>query len=882
MRELWRRIRFGSERERGLSDEIRFHIEQQEEKYIAAGMPPAEARRQARVKFGGVERMKELTRQEFRPALLDDFWRDLKYGLRLLVRAKGFAGVSILTLGLGIGAATAVFTVVEGVLLRPLPYPDADRIVRLMQIDANGRRTNTVSEPNFLDWKAGTRSFTAMAEVQPALTPVSIGAESLLLAGSGVSREFFDVMGVTPAIGRSFSADEQRQGGTRAVIISDRLWRNRLGSAPLDTLVLRSGGNAYQVIGVMPPSFDYPVRCDFWTARELNPPQTSRTAHNFQVVGRVRRDVAVSVASSELSALSRALKARHGDGTWMFDAAAVPLREQLTGSSRPVLLMLFGAAIVLLVIACLNVSNLHLARISSRQRELALRLAIGASRGRIVRQMLAEAVVLSLLAGVAGTILAFAGVTTLLSLQPANLPRLGNVAVNGPALGFAFGAALLTAVMLGLMTAFRTSQDQLRDRLTEGRTMAAGRGERTRQLLAVAQVALTIVLLVGAGLLARSFVRVLSIDPGFSTANALVLDLTSSYAIDDDARLRRMDTQHRLLEEIGGLPGVEQAGLISAFPLGTGNFANGRFLEMTRPDEITSFDEVVKLGDVAKARAGFAGYRVASGGYFRAMNIPLVRGRLFEESDGPDAPHVALISASLAAAKWPEQDPIGRFIQFGNMDGDLRPFRIVGIVGDVRELSPEALPGPLFYGHYRQRVASSVSIVVRAAAPAALSGAARQIATRIDPDTPVQVRTVDDAFDRALAGRRFSLILIAAFSACALTLATLGMYGLMAFLVSQRTREIGIRLALGAESGDVLRMVVGRALTLASFGVVVGVAASIWLTRLLEGMLYGVERTDPIAFAGVLAITAGAVLIASYAPASRALKVPPIEALRAE
>jgi predicted permease len=827
--------------------------------------------------------MKEPNRDDFRPALLEDFWRDFKYGARLLTRARVFGTISVFTLGLGIGAAASVFSVVYGVLLRPLPYPDPDRVVRLMQVDSSGRRMNGVSEPNFLDWQSGTRAFRAMAEAQSALTPVSFGTESVLTPGSAVSEDFFEVMGVTPALGRAFLPDEQRVGGTPAVIVSDRLWRTRLGGAPLDTLMLRIGSTAYQVVGVMPAPFDYPIGSDFWTSRERNPPQTSRTAHNFQVIGRVRHDVAVGAAHAEISAVSRALKARHGDGTWMSDAAAVPLREQLTAASRPALLILFGAAVVLLAIACLNVSNLHLARSATRHRELALRLAIGASRWRITRQLLAEALAMSTAAGILGTAIAIAGVRGLVALQPPNVPRIADVRVDAGVLLFALGVAVLTAILLGLITALRTSPTKLREWLNEGqRTMAGGRGERTRQALVIAQVALTIVLLVGAGLLTRSFLQVLAIDPGFSTANALILDLTGNFPADPQARIRRMDAQRQLLDEVRQLPGVERAGLISAFPFGAGSFPNGQFLEMTRPDELTSIDDMVRVWGEAKARTGMAGYRIASEDYFETMKIPLVRGRLFEKSDGPDAPHVAVVSRSLADTKWPGQDPIGHFVQFGNMDGDLRGFRIIGVVGDVRELSPETLPGPIFYGYYQQRLASRVSIVARTPTPARLSDAARQVARAIDPETPVQVRTVVDAFDRALAGRRFSLVLIAAFSACALVLATLGVYGLMAYLVSQRTREIGIRLALGAEPTDVLKLVVARGMGLALAGIAVGVAAALWLTRLLDGMLFGVTPTDPLAFAAVTGLTLVAVLLASYFPATRALKVAPVEALRAE
>ena len=535
-----------------------------------------------------------------------------------------------------------------------------------------------------------------------------------------------------PLVGRGFLPEEQRVGGAPAVIVSDRLWRTRLGGAPLDTLTMRIESTVHPVVGVMPPGFDYPAASDFWTARELYPPQTSRTAHNFQVVARVSSGVAVSAAHSEISDLSRTLKQRYGDGTWMFDAAAVPLRESLTATSRPVLLLLFGAAILLLAIACLNVSNLYLARASTRQRELAVRLAIGAGRGRLTRQLLAEALVLAVAASAVGVAIAFAGVRALAALQPANVPRIADVRVDAGVLGFALAVAVGTAVLLGLLTSVRTSPTKLRESLGEGqRTMGGGRGERVRQGLVVAQVALTMVLLVGASLLARSFVQVLAVDPGYSTANALILDLMWTFARDPEARQRRLDAHREVLTQVSQLPGIERVGLTNAFPLGGGNFPDGRFIEMTRPDEITSLDDYAKLHN-QKTRTGNAGYRIASEGYFAAMGIPLIRGRLFEVSDGPDAPHVAVISESLAKTQWPGADPIGRFIQFGNMDGDLRGFRIVGIVGDVRELSPETLPGPMFYGYYQQRPTSRVSVVVKAASPSALaaSGPADRAAGR--------------------------------------------------------------------------------------------------------------------------------------------------------
>jgi putative ABC transport system permease protein len=874
--------------EAGLDEEIRFHLEQQTEKYIRAGMTPEEARRRARVRFGGVEHMKEQTRDEFRPALFEDLLRDLRYGLRMLRRAPGFSIVAILTLALGIGAAAAVFSVVNGVLLRPLAYPDPDRIAALFQVDETGRRGANVSEPNFEDWKTGTRSFSAMAEMSSGPTPVRIGDETTMIPGATVSREFFAVLGVQPATGRGFVSGEQTVGGTRAALIGYDFWQRRLNGAPLAGLTVTIGDQLHEVIGVMPRGFDFPGGSQFWIPRELLPPQTSRTAHNFQVVARVAPQATVAAAQSELSTVSRALKARYGDATWMSDAAVVPLRDRLTASSKPVILTLFAAAMLLLVIACLNVSNLQLARAASRRREIAVRLAVGAGRGRLTRQLLAEALVLTMLATLGGIAIAWGGVGTLALADAGStvgLARVQDVQVDATVLLFSAGVALGAAVLLGLATAFRASRQEIRSTLTEGtRTMAGGRAsERVRQGLVVAQVALTIVLLVGSTLLARSFAALLAVDPGFRTSGAALLDLTWTFSRDRDAVARRKDLQRELLDQLSRVPGVERAGLIDSFPLGAAFFPNGRFLEMTRVDEFQRPEDVAALGDGVKARAGFAGYRIANDGYFAAAGIPLIRGRLFDERDGPDAPHVAVISESLAAAKWPDQDPIGRFVQFGNMDGDLRGFRIVGVVGDVREITPEAQPGPLFYGYYRQRMASRFSVVLDTQGdPAAVLPAAREIVRRLDPSLAIQVRTIDDAFDRALSGRRFSLTLIAVFSGVALLLATLGIYGLVSYLVSERTREIGIRLALGAAGTDVVRLVIGQGALLAAAGTAIGLVGALGLTRFVKGLLFGVTETDPIAFGSVLLITLAAVLVASYVPARRALKVEPVTAMRME
>ncbi|HSC25999.1 MAG TPA: ABC transporter permease, partial [Vicinamibacterales bacterium] len=574
MREIWHRIRSLGRRdalERRLDEEIRFHIDQQTAKNEGAGMTREDARRRAVLAFGGLERAKEGVRDEFRPALLEDFGRDLRYGVRVLGRAPGFATVAILTLAVGLGAATAVFSVVDGVLLRPLPYPDADRIVRLYQIGSEGNRMNA-SEPNFEDWKSGTRSFQAMAQVAPASVPVSTGGEQMMTFGAYVSREFFQVLQTRPRLGRGFLDSERHVGAAPVVIVSHGFWQERLGGeSDLDRMIVQISGAAHQVVGVMAAGIDYPIGADFWVPREQSPPQRSRTAHNFAVIGRLADGVALPAAQAELSALSRLLKDRYGDDTWMVDAVAIPLREQLTASARPALLLLLAAAALLLAIACLNVSNLQLARASTRERELAVRLAIGADRSRVTRQLLAETLVLSIAAGAAGIGVAFAGVRALLALQPSNLPRIDDVAVDARILAFALSVAMATGAVLAVVTALRATRHDIRGTLGDGpRAVAGARGMRARQVLVIGQVALTIILLTGAGLLARSFVLLLAVDPGFRTEGALILDLTWPYSADPAVQARRASTQEELIARVGALAGVQGVGLVNNFPIGPG------------------------------------------------------------------------------------------------------------------------------------------------------------------------------------------------------------------------------------------------------------------------------------------------------------------------
>jgi putative ABC transport system permease protein len=816
---------------------------------------------------------------------MDSFLRDIRYVTRALLRTPGFFGVTVLTLGLGVGATTAIFSVINGVLLRPLPYPGADRIVQVWEVSASGHQMNA-ADPNFDDWRTQSRSFAALAEFTGgSVVSVSGGSEPARVRAASVSADFFPALGVHPSRGRLFAPDEQTFGGPGTVVVSDAFWRSYLGANPsaVGSATLTMEGATYAVVGVMPAQLDFPAGVDLWTPAELSPHYPSRTAHNWRVLGRLRDGVSLETTRREMTAISRRLKAQYGDFVDLTDAAVVPLREEMTGDVRPALLVLFGAATLLLAIACANVVNLLMARLSARRGEVALRLALGAGRGRLARQFLAESLVLSLLGGLLGVFLAWEGVNALLVLDPGKLPRVGEVRVDLPVLGFALGISVLAAVALGLLTAWRGTRGELREALAESqRTQSGvGSGVRIRSTLVVSQIALTLVLLVGAGLLGRSFLHLVDVNPGFRTTRATVLDVALPYPGNVGARRELVRFYDDLLSQIGQLPGVTGVGGVSAFPLTESSAGNGTFLIMRSVDEPLDPSNMEALMHDS-TRTGYAEFRVASAGYFPAMGIPLLRGRLFEDRDAPDAPHVALISESLAKTRWSGVDPLGKVIQFGNMDGDVTPFTIVGVVGDVHEASLAADPRPTFYAFYRQRpnAVSSINVVIRSTAPATVIGPVQRIVRTLRPDVPPRFRTIETIVASSLADRRFLLVLVGVFGGAALVLATLGVYSVIAFLVTQRTREIGVRVALGARTGDVVRMVLGEGGLLAGIGVLVGAAIGFALTGLLTRFLFGVAATDPLSFVGVALLLMGVALVASYVPARRAARVEPMRVLR--
>jgi putative ABC transport system permease protein len=874
-----------SRRDDRLREELQFHLEQQIAKNLRNGMSPEEARRDALVKFGGIEPTREAALDQVRGAWLFDFLRDMRIGVRTLARVPALATSLVLTFGLGIGAAVAMFSVFEGVLLRPLSLPEPDRIVRLFQINDGGRR-NAVSEPNFNDWRERTTSFDGMAEFVPwGRVPVSGAGETQLVSLAAVSKDFFKVMGVRPALGRPFLPGEQQEGAAGTAVVSASFWRRWRGDAQPQGEVLRSGTASYTVVGVMPEGFDYPTGTSLWIPRELTPAQQARTAHNFQVIARLANDVPLERAQTEISTLSRQLKTVHGEATRMVDAAAVPLLEVMTATSKPTLQLLLAGAVLLLIVACTNVSNLLMVRAGTRRSEFAVQLAMGATTGRIGRQLLAETFVICFLGAAVGVAAAAFGVQLFVAMGPAFVQRLDGVSVSGPALISAVAVSAMAALALSAVTAASARSVRITDALSESTRSGTGsrRQIRIREGLIVTQVALTLVLLAGAALLGRSLYAVTKVDPGFSLDEGLIVSFTIPGDGTPESLTRQVAFQDAVVARLRAQPGVTSVGLINAFPLSAdGFFPNGTFIEMTRPDEITSFDGFNRHAPEIKARSGEARYRKVSGDYFRAMGIPLIRGRFIDDSDTPTAQPVAVISQSLADRQWPGRDPLGRWIQFGNMDSDLRGIQIVGVVGDVRELSPEALPQPTLYVSARQRPrqAGRVSVIVRGPAPDTLAATARRISNEIDPEVPATTTTVSASINLLLSNRRFTLWLAGAFGIAALILASLGVYGLFAYLVSQRTREMGIRMALGAEPRSLVWLIVSRGLALTIAGALLGVGLSRLGAGSLDGLLYNVTPGDPLTIGAAVLTMVLIAGIASYAPARRILKQAPGKTLR--
>jgi putative ABC transport system permease protein len=812
--------------------------------------------------------------------------QDVKFALRVLRKKPGFTLVSFLTLALGIGASTAIFSVVYEVLLRPLPYEDPDRIIRLWEVNAQGQRVN-FTDPNFEDIRSQSQSLQGLAEYGAWPESVSGGSEPTRTMVAKVSRDFFPLMRVRPALGRSFAADEQRFGAAPTALVSYGYWQQYLGStADLSGVKLTIENQAVSVIGVLPPGFRFPDDSTIWMPRELRQRLPSRSAHNWHVLGRRRDGIAPEQVRAELASIARQIKQQYGQDVDMTDVAVARLQDAMTSNVRPALMILLGAVTFLLLIACANVANLLLAQATARQRELAIRAAIGATRGRLVQQFLTEALLLSLAGGAAGVLAAHWGVVALVRMAPPELPLVKEVSISLPVLLFALAVSSAVAAGLGVFSALRATSGNAQPALAERGRLQSGapRSHRLGRAIIAGQLAITLVLLTGAGLLGRSLLRVLATDPGFHTEHITTVDLALSLAEKDADKTRRIQFLNELFAQMRAIPGVLEVGGTGHLPL-TEMLSDGTYVLLAPGEQPPHAIEELERWFHNATRTGYANYSPASEGYFRALGIPLLRGRLFDDRDTIDAPHVAVVSQSLAKEKWPGQDPLGHSIEFGNMDGDLRPLTIIGVVGDVREDSVETPPGPTIYVNYRQRPQATYhfTAVVRSETDAAsVISSARQIVRTLDPNVPPSFNTFTQVLSNSLKTRRFNLTLVGVFAGTALLLAIAGLYGVMAYAVTQRTGEFGIRTALGASPGNILRLVLGQGIVTSLIGVAIGLAGALILTRTLQSLLFRLSATDPLTFAVVALVLVLVALLASYVPARRAAKVDPMVALRYE
>ncbi len=810
--------------------------------------------------------------------MLGTLWQDLRFGARTLLKQPGFALVAFITLALGIGANAAIFSVVNGVLLRSLPYKDSDRLMLLWEANKSVR-SNPVSHTNFLDWRAQQQSFEFISAYSGRW-----GGPETIIGGSeperayvvSVYRDFFNVLGVVPVVGRLFLPEEGQPGTTPVVVVSHGFWQRRLGGNPdLTNKRLQIYGRSYNIIGVLPPDFSFPAETDLWISKEqFGGDSSSRSSHNYIGIARLKPNITQAQAQAEMTAVVQRIVQSDSEDKQHDDVNVISVKDQLTNSIRWGLLILFGAVGCVLLIACANVANLMLARALSRQKELAIRAALGAGRARIVRQLLSESLLLALAGGALGLFVAYWLVRVLVALGPATIPRLNEIGVDGRTLAFTLGVALLASLLFGLVPALRVSNPDLNSSLKEGGRGTSGSSGFVRSALVVAEIALTLVLLVGAGLLIRSLAHVMQIKPGFNPTGLLTMQVSLPQSEYSDGT-RKVAFYRQLFERLKAVPGIEAAGMVNNLPMGGVNI-NGQFgIAGRSPDQY-----------------GYANYRVVSPAYFRALEIPLVKGRYFSEQDNESAEPVAIISQRVADTFFRNEDPLGQRVFSVNDIASREEIsklenwpKIVGIVGDVKHYGLEGRNASDLYVCYMQRPRRSGDMIVTVRTngePTKFSAILRQEVKALDANLPVSFEAMDEIFTRSTADRRYNVMLLGTFAALALLLAVIGIYGVMSYAVTQSTKEIGIRLALGAQTHDVIKLVVGQGLVLTALGVVIGLVAAFALTRLMTSLLFSVNATDPMTYVAVALLLLGVGLVACYIPARRATKVDPLIALRYE
>lgn len=820
---------------------------------------------------------------------MDSILQDISYGIRSLIKTPSFTAIAVIVLALGIGANTSIFTIVNAVLLRPLPYPGSDQLVMLWETNPRfqiGIDTLPVTHGNFMDWREQNSVFEYFTALGVGSWGLTGAGEPERISGASVSPNFFRLMGTEPKLGRAFRDDEDKPDAGKVVVISHSLWQRRFASEPgVLGKTMTLDGETYTVIGITPEGFQFPrakempyfvgvsTQTDLWRPMILGDDfiNKNRANHQLCVMARIKPGVTSERAQSEMTAIAERLEQSYPDSNQGIGVKVVPLNEQVVGNVRAALLVLLGTVALVLLIACANVANLLLARSAARQKEMAIRTALGASRGRLVRQLLTEALLLSMTAAVAGTMLSLWGTNAMLSLSRENLPRAYEIAVDVRVLGFTVAIALLTSVIFGLTPALEASKINLSESLKEGsRGLSRGlRSNHLRSLLVISEIALSLVLLIGAGLMIKSLASLLKVDPGFKPDNTVTMHMSllgSKYPSPNHQNAFFREVTHR----VENLPGVQSVGLISSAPLSGGVYAGGFSIE----------------GRVATSETDdfVADRRMISPDYFKALGIPLLKGRAFTDRDDQTSPGVVVVSDSWARRFLPNEDPIDKRIKLGGRDSTRPWLSIVGIAGDVRDTALESNARPCVYIPYPQFPSSGMTLAVRAAFdPKLLISAIRDEVWAVDKEQPItDLKTMDQYVAESVSPRRFNAMLLAIFAGLALVLASVGIYGVMAYSVTQRTHEIGIRVALGAQSSHVIRLVVGRGMALVLSGVAIGLAGALALTRVMTSLLYGVSATDPLTFGVVSGVLVAVALLANYIPARRATRIDPMVALRYE
>ena len=869
LRSLFRRGRV----DRELESELRFHLDQLTEEIVAGGMTADEARSTAQLTMGNMTQFQEECRDMRRVNYINDLMRDLQYAGRNLRRSPGFAALAVLIMALGIGANTAVFSVVNAVLLKPLPYRDADRIMALTNSSPTRETTTALSKqvsvPDFEDWRRQSSSFEAMAYYASRETAVIVRSTGEYALVTSVSPDFFRVFAIQPVVGRAFAPEETKQGATGAAMISYAYWQSHF-SGDLRALgqIVRADGPR-PIVGVLPPGFGFPNNTDIWVSATGS--AGSRGGQNFLAVGRLKRGVPVEHAQAEMTTIARRLEQQYPDTDGARSATVTRLHDQMVGNVRQTLYLLLGSVAVVLLIACANTATLLLGKANARAREVAVRAALGASRRRIMRQLVTESLLLALIAGGLGFALAYWGSKTLVALAPADVPQLAEVALDRWVLGFTLGISAITSLLFGSIPAFYMSRVELSDALKLGRARIAsgGRMAGIRGALVIGEIALAVMLVCAAGLLIKSFIALHNVALGFRPEKVLVMRSTVPAPTFPVGIERTRQFFEEMIARADALPGVLAAGATMA-PPGSVDSTGVYFIDKAPPQSEWHRAPSVVLSVVAP-------------GTFAALGIPLKGGRDFTNGDAPDRPFVAVVNEALVRQSFPNQDPVGRtiFCPFDSLKG----MKIIGVVGDVRQRGPEREPMPECYMPYGQHGFNgpALSLVVRTVGnPHALEQTLRRLAHETNPGAPMRFTTMEAMLSGEVAAPRFRTILLAVFGALAVCLAMAGVYGVVAYAVGQRTNEIGVRVVLGARPGGVVRLVLREGVTLAAVGLGFGFAASFAGTRLLKSMLFQVQANDPTVYIAVAALLSAVTLLASYVPASRAAKIDPAAVLRQE